>query len=1440
MTDQVTPQAQLPPKKDEKRPGSTGNNRGPKRSVSNSKPASGAGAAQGNNRPSSRNSSKKPTVNSATESGSESTSRKPSDAGKKPDQRSGGRNPSGSGRPQAHRKAQPSASQTARNNNNTKDQKQSSSPAPASNNESSDALSSLQRVINDLKTSSPAPPATSNFNMPQQGIVSNLPVNAPVFQPGSASFPGSDPKHRKAASVGASGLSGNFNSFSPHLGAMMEDVEDGAGGVLEDGEIRDNLYQTPGHQPRSQSQSFTAPRFAALAAQQEQGDTLGPTGRPQLAPGFMFGAKRRNPPMGGPINEDVGFQFPQQQQNYQSEVPESGHRKSDSGEITGIMAEQIAIQNQIEALQQQQQALYQQQLASNQVLSFQTPGLAPNRGAHRRVQSTVPGLGGAPNYNAPQNALGQFGNLGGLNLGLDGQVQGVPRGHGRRHSVNVVNKSAGSGFNGLGAQDGFDDGFNPPFNGGHSRQVSRADNSWRINGGVGGVQGNNAFAADLAQAQAQLQSLQQFRAAAGGHHHKMASFSFPNMLPNMMAANMMGLGLGGINLLQQQQQQFQSQLQQQPQRKSLFAPYLPQASLPPLLAAGKLVVGILRVNKRNRSDAYVATEVLDADIYICGSKDRNRALEGDIVAVELLDVDEVWGTKKEKEEKKRKKEENAAYDPKSAAGRKDDKKKDDVEVEGQGLMLFEDEEVTDDVKPQFAGHVVAVVERMPGQLFSGTLGLLRPSSAATKEKQEAERREREGDRGDEPRRGPIERPKIVWFKPTDKRVPLIAIPTEQAPPDFVQNSEAYVNKLFVACIKRHPISSLHPFGTLVEELGPIGDIEVETSALLKDCNFPTEEFTDNVMKCLPPMPWTIPERELEIRKDLRSERVFTIDPATSKDLDDAVSVKLNEDGTYDVGVHVADASHFVKPNTALDRDARKRATSVYLVQRAVPMLPPALSEQICSLLPGQDRLAFSVIFTFSKDAKVMKKWFGKTVIRSATKLSYDDAQNVIEGKSLGSVPVIPEHGAGDIEHDIKVLHDLAMKLRAQRLENGTLSLESLRLEFKLDDNGMPADCWQHQRTEANDLVQEFMLLTNIAVAQHVAVHLPEQALLRRHDTPLERRLNNFVERAARLGYNMDTSSAAALMKSFQSIQDPRARRLLELLSFKATQRAKYFCAGMLDIAKYNHYALNVPLYTHFTSPIRRYADVLVHRQLESILQGGADPKFTMDRDAVAKVAQQCNIKRDSAILAQEQSTHLYLCVLISDLTQRYGPVIRQAKVVGVLEAAFDVLVPEFGIEKRVHVDQMPIDNHVYDEHTHTLQIYWSNKDVITWLAENSDDEHLKKVKQNAEQHALKMEVASRSVHDEKALFDEDDADDDEIVLGRSEPANTEPETSKQRLLSMSKPQPEFEGLRVAQSGHKIQDIRELMTVPVIVTADLTKSPPVIKVYSVNPYAAQKK
>ncbi|CAE6457234.1 unnamed protein product [Rhizoctonia solani] len=1421
----------------------------------------------------------------STDGTKKTDNRRNNNNGQRRDSQSGGRG-QGNNRRGSSRQASQSRQQSG---DQVKASPSTENPTPGSNPATDQAQRLLERAITDMKSTAQQNSAAAPAAPQQQSVAqgSTLGLNAPVFQPGASVYPTPGaptdlpPRHRKSASTGSHSSPGSFNSssftsplqgFSPNLHSMREDV-------AEEGEIEENNQYSAQQQAQFQQRNaqppvgtFSAPRFAALAQQQQQTqltqeepEVLGPTGRPQLAPTFQFGRRRNTNTGNAPAiqEEDLGFQFPQQQ-HYQPEAQQSqsiasaqaqAHRRTGS-EVTGMLAEQMALQAQIEALQQQQQQLLQQQIATGSVMStFGSSNLGAGRPMqnHRRIQSQqIPVGGGMGNFggNLQGGPMGNFGNVnlnGGLGLGMPPeQNPNAPRGHGRRHSVNVINKSPGGGetlgqFNYSYDQDGYGDGFAPAPSG-HNRQASRSDASWRINGGAGAI--GSSFGqgtAELAQAQAQLQSLQQFRAAAGGHHQKMPSFSFPNMLPNMMAANMMSFG-GGLNVLQQQQQQFQMQLQQQsnqPQRKSLFAPYLPQASLPPLLAAGKLVVGILRVNKRNRSDAYVSTEVLDADIYICGSKDRNRALEGDIVAVELLDVDEVWGTKKEKEEKKRKKEENAAYDVRGAIGRKNDKKKDDVEVEGQGLMLFEDEEVTDEVKPQFAGHVVAVVERMPGQLFSGTLGLLRPSSAATKEKQEAERREREGDRYDEQAaKKEMERPKIVWFKPTDKRVPLIAIPTEQAPPDFVTNSEAYADKLFVACIKRHasiPISSLHPFGTLVEELGPIGDVEVETSALLKDCNFPTEEFTENVIKCLPPLPWTIPEREYETRRDFRNERVFTIDPTTAKDMDDALHVQVNDDGTYDIGVHITDVSYFVKPNTALDRDARKRATSVYLVQRAVPMLPPTLSEELCSLVPGKERLTFSAVFTMTQDARVIKKWFGRSIIKSAAKLSYSEAQGVIDGGNLASKNVDPQHSANAIEGDIKILHNLAKQMRERRIENGTLSIQSLRLKFDLDESGAPVDCSDELQTEANHLIAEFMILANTAVAQQIAVHLPEQALLRRHEEPIERRLAGFKERAARLGYEVDTSSAGALQRSFNAVQDPTARRLLEILCSKAMHRAKYFCTGMLDIAKYSHYALAEPLYTHFTSPIRRYADILVHRQLESVIGPASDVKFTMDRDSVAKVAQQCNIKKDSAKLAQEQSAHLFLCLLISDLTQRYGPVVRQARVVGVLDAAFDVLIPEFGIEKRVHVDQMPIDNHVFEEHTHTLQIYWSNRDVISWLAENSDDEHLKKVKQTAEQHAVKMELTSRSVHDERALFDEDE--EDEIVINRpAPPVDAAEETSKQRKLSKAKLEPQFEGLRRTPAGHRIQDIRELMSVPVIVTADLTKSPPVIKVYSVNPYA----
>lgn len=287
---------------------------------------------------------------------------------------------------------------------------------------------------------------------------------------------------------------------------------------------------------------------------------------------------------------------------------------------------------------------------------------------------------------------------------------------------------------------------------------------------------------------------------------------------------------------------------------------------------------------------------------------------------------------------------------------------------------------------------------------------------------------------------------------------------------------------------------------------------------------------------------------------------------------------------------------------------------------------------------------------------------------------------------------------------------MARQLRQRRFDdNGALRIDNIKLAFTLDAQGLPQDCQVQEPMESKHLIEEFMLLSNMSVAQRIAAGLPEQALLRRHEMPIERRLQGFSKRAKNLGVDIDISSAGALMKSLDAVTDVQAKLTLKVLSTKAMQRAKYFCSGMLDISQYHHYALNVALYTHFTSPIRRYADVMVHRQLEAILLGGAhtcisplcttnfclraaaDTKFPMTSEAVSEVAQICNSKKDAAAQAQEQSQHLFLCTMISNLTLQYGPVIRTAQVIGVLEEAYDVIVPDFGIEKRVHIEQMPVE-----------------------------------------------------------------------------------------------------------------------------------------------------
>ncbi|KAH2769303.1 hypothetical protein KXV94_008657 [Aspergillus fumigatus] len=982
-----------------------------------------------------------------------------------------------------------------------------------------------------------------------------------------------------------------------------------------------------------------------------------------------------------------------------------------------------------------------------------------------------------------------------------------------------------------------------------------------------------------------------------------------------------GQGLGGLQASQhappQLSAQQQQQQQQQQQRKTLFTPYLPQANLPALLSNGQLVAGILRVNKKNRSDAYVTTPDLDADIFICGSKDRNRALEGDFVAVELLDVDEVWSQKKEKEEKKKRKDitdarsgstagtdklsrsDSAANGDRQEIGpdgsirrrgslrqRPTQKKNDDVEVEGQSLLLVEEDEISDEQKPLYAGHIVAVIERIAGQMFSGTLGLLRPSSQATKEKQEAERQAREGGSARQQHDRQQEKPKIVWFKPTDKRVPLIAIPTEQAPRDFVEKHQEYANRIFVACIKRWPITSLHPFGTLVEQLGEMGDLKVETDALLRDNNFGADEFSDAVLKSIGWEDWSVSSEGdalLESRRDFRSETTFTIDPSGAIELDNAYHIKPLADGKVEIGIHVSDIAHFVKANSLVDREAKKRGTAVYLMDRLVNMLPRRVSTELCSLLPEQDRLTVSVVFTANPETGAVDDdvWIGKSIIKSAGRLSYDEVNSVIKGETNVSV-------AGISANIIQTLNTITRKFREARFGNRVSNPPPLRLLYQLDDENVPVERNIFDSTDARELVEELRHKANFFVARKLVSAMPDKAFLRRQPSPNSRRLHSFIDRMNRLGYDFDPSSSGTLQSSLCKVQDDDLRKGMETVLLKAMQRAKYYVASTVQDEQRHHYTLNLPVYTHFTNPSRRYADIIVHRQLEAVLSNGAID-FSDDVESLSKTADLCNTKKDSAHNAQEQSVHIQACRSMDKKRQEIGgDLISEGIVLCVYESAFDVLIPEFGFEKRVHCDQLPLKKAEYRKETRVLELYWEKG--VPSSAYIPEDERPRPANSRAAQAAAaareaeaarerarerdeairkQTETGTMSADDVDALFDDDDdiSEVTEMAAGvslnssadrttqsmppsptrnghlqqtphrtRSDPKmpsvnNDVPEaklTNKEKYLKLFK-------LR-EEDGEYIQDVTEMTRVPIILKTDLTKSPPCLTIRSVNPYA----
>jgi len=513
-----------------------------------------------------------------------------------------------------------------------------------------------------------------------------------------------------------------------------------------------------------------------------------------------------------------------------------------------------------------------------------------------------------------------------------------------------------------------------------------------------------------------------------------------------------------------------------------------------------------------------------------------------------------------------------------------------------------------------------------------------------------------------------------------------------------------------------PTRTRNPEGKVTQVLGKSGENEAEIHSIMAEFGLPFK-FPDNVMRQANKIEDGVTKEEVLARRDFRDILTFTIDPLDAKDFDDALSLRKLKNGNYEVGIHIADVTHYVRPNTLLEKEAHERATSVYLVDRTIPMLPEKISNELCSLRPMEDKLTFSAVFELDENAHIKREWFGKTVIHSNRRFTYEEAQERIEKKS------------GDFFAELTTLNELALKLRVERFMRGAINFETTEVRFDLDDDGKPVSLRVKERKDAHKLVEEFMLLANKRVAEFVyKMKKGKQKntfVYRTHDYPDPEKLSAFSVFAKKFGHELHVDEAAiskSLNNLIEDIEGKPEQNVLQTLAIRSMAKAKYTTEAK------GHFGLAFRHYTHFTSPIRRYPDMMVHRMLLHYLSKGN----SLNETAYEKKCQHSSDMEKVAADAERASIkYKQVEFMESMIGEEFDGIVS-----GVTEWGIFVEITQTKCEGMVRLSELDDDYYVFEPDMFRV-IGQNNKKTITL----GDDISVKVLKTDINRRTIDLEMA---------------------------------------------------------------------------------------------------